>query len=84
MDLTLDRIDLDHTSRMLVEYLHATLAAEPPEADAETQAPHELSERARVHDEWERQVAAVRLLLGARLVNACIDQYPANEVHHRD
>jgi hypothetical protein len=70
-------LNLDHTGQILVEYLRGLLSAEPPEPNGQMPEAY-ADETARAHDEWARQCAAIRLLLGVRIVNDIIDTIEAS------
>lgn len=69
-------IELDRTSKMILEALRADLAAEPPQ-DAGGHPSAELHSRVgAAWAEWEKRVSAWRLLLGVRLTNLALEQEP--------
>ncbi len=58
---------------MLLDLLREKLANEPTAPDLDVHAGSHLEEVAHVHHEWQRQVNALRLLCGVRLVNEALD-----------
>jgi len=66
------RIQVDSTTERLIEHLLMLGGAEPPSGEEEVGAKAE--EIAQTHYEWARQVNAVRLLIGVRLVNLALEE----------
>ena len=67
------RLTIDETTERFIDMLREVLAAEPPGPNPEAQESYLLAEVAMKHYEWERQVAALRLLIGVRLTNRALD-----------
>lgn len=65
---------MNKTTAALLGMLRERLAQEPPFPDPEEHHGHRYESVAREHDEWGRHVAALRLLLGVRLVNEALDE----------
>lgn len=68
-------VELDEMTEKLVDMLVDHERHAPPEPGGD----HVLEEVrliARRRDEWEREYAALRMLVGARLVNQVVDEYP--------
>lgn len=62
------------TNDVLLARLCALLLEEPPQPDPDELQGAALEEVGAIHYGWYRQVAALRLLLGVRLVNDALDQ----------
>lgn len=65
---------LPYTDGLMLEMLAAKMDAQPPEPDPQLHDGRVLGLIAREYDEWQKQVDALRLLLGVRIVNAALDQ----------
>jgi len=66
-------ITIDGTSLMILDALVDALDREPEAPDMDRHVGHHLEETARVHDDWQREVSAWRLVLGIQLVNRAIE-----------
>lgn len=67
-------VTIDDTTDRLLDFLCDALDAEPEAPNLDRHLGHHLEEVARAHDEWSRHVTALRLLIGAQLVKAAVDQ----------
>jgi len=65
-------VSVDDTTARFLDMLCDVLDAEPARPDLDHHTGHQLEEIARVHEDWSRQVGALRLLLGVRLTDAAI------------
>ena len=66
-------MNIDHTTVLMLDLLKRTLADEPERVDLDKHDGHHLHEVASVHYQWERQVGALRLLIGVRLTNLALE-----------
>jgi len=64
----------DRSTAMMIGLLRDTLADEPPNPDLDIHTGHHLNEIALHHYEWERNVSALRLLIGIRLTNLALEE----------
>lgn len=69
-------VQLDEITEKLVDILVEHERRAPEEPDSEQHVLEEIRLIARRRDEWEREYAALRMLVGARLVNQVVDEYP--------
>lgn len=61
-------VTVDDSTATLLGLLRQALQQEPEAVDLDVHVGHHAEEVARTHGEWARHVAALRLLLGHRLV----------------
>jgi hypothetical protein len=65
-------IEVDSNTSMLLDLLQDKLSAEPPVPDDERHMGARYTELARVHEQWQRECDALRMLCGVRLVDRAI------------
>lgn len=68
-----DIIQLDELALMMWTHLQAHLQDEPEPANG-GEPLHLANERAQVHEEWTKELMAIRLMLGIRLIRLVEDQ----------
>jgi hypothetical protein len=69
MSETTMQLDVDDTTRRLIEMLRAAHQDEPERPDPGQHPDALLEEIARAHSEWSRTIGALRYLIGARLTS---------------
>lgn len=69
-------VELDEITEKLVDMLVEHERQAPEEPDNEQHVLEEIRLIARRRDDWEREYTALRMLVGARLVNQVVDEYP--------
>lgn len=66
---TVRTIDIDYNTQLLLEMLEDKMRDEPPVPDEQQHIGARYTEIARAHEQWQREIDALRMLCGVRLVN---------------
>lgn len=65
-------MEMTKTTAMMLDLLQRKLDEEPTAPDLDYHAGSHLEEIAHVHGQWQRQVDALRMLCGVRLVDEAL------------